>query len=145
MTTEFQLTSLLDTKALAEQMVSKLPTVRIFALNGPIGAGKTTFSKAFAAALGITDTVVSPTYTLLQPYTLPTPINGITELVHIDAYRLENADELRAIGFEDFVNNPQTALLIEWAENVADILKKEKVIRINFDVSKDGRVCRVTI
>lgn len=144
MTTDYSLASLTETESLARQMVSRIPQVRIFALNGPVGAGKTTFSQAFGKELGITEPITSPTYTLMQVYTLPNPVHGIKTLVHIDAYRLENSAELQAIGFTDFVQDPHSIILIEWAENVSDILKHENVLWMNFEVNEDTRVCRIT-
>lgn len=138
------LNSLEDTGTLARKIADTINGGEILALSGPIGAGKTTFTKAFAAALGVAATVVSPTYTLLQPYELPRAIRGITTLIHIDAYRLENADELRAIGFEDFLHDPSKIILIEWAENVEKLLQGQKIYWLKFEITDRGREVTIT-
>jgi tRNA threonylcarbamoyladenosine biosynthesis protein TsaE len=143
MQTSIVLNTLEDTEQMAEKIASEIVGGQILALSGPVGAGKTTFAKLFAAALGIEKTVLSPTYTLLQPYTLPKPIRGITTLIHIDAYRLESPAELSAIGFEDFLNDPTTIILLEWAENVAELLNDQPVIWMNFEIDGDLRVCKI--
>lgn len=143
METDIVLNTLEDTEKLAEKISSEIVGGQILALSGPVGAGKTTFAKLFAAALGIEKTVLSPTYTLLQPYTLPKPIRGITTFVHIDAYRLESAEELAAIGFTDFLGDPSVIILIEWAENVAELLFDQSVIWMNLEIDGDMRVCKI--
>jgi len=143
METSFVLNTLEDTEALAEKIAREITGGQILALSGPVGAGKTTFAKLFAAALGIEKTVLSPTYTLLQPYTLPHPIRGISTLIHIDAYRLESPEELTAIGFSDFTNDPSTVILIEWAENIASLLAGQSVIWMNLEIDGDIRICKI--
>ncbi len=135
------LNTLEDTEKLAEKIASEILGGQILALSGPVGAGKTTFAKLFAAALGIEKTVLSPTYTLLQPYTLPKPIRGITTFIHIDAYRLESPEELTAIGFADFLGDPSVIILIEWAEHAGNLLDSQSVIRMNFEIEDGLRIC----
>lgn len=144
MQSHFVLNSIQDTKKMAREIAGEVRAGQILALSGPIGAGKTTFVKAFAAALGIEKTIVSPTYTLLQPYTLPRAVNGIKTLVHIDAYRLESAEELTAIGFEDFLNDPTALIVIEWAEKVEKILVNQKIITLNFSMDDSMRACEIS-
>lgn len=143
MQTQVVLNSKDDTEKLAREITGQIKGGDILALSGVVGAGKTTFVKAFAVALGIEKTVVSPTYTLLQPYALPKPTNGITQLIHIDAYRLENENELSAIGFEDFANDPHAIIVIEWAENVEKLLENRPVIWMSFEIENDTRICTI--
>lgn len=138
-----QLNSLEATHDLAKQLARDVHGGSIFALSGPVGAGKTTFVKALAAALDITETIVSPTYTLLQPYSLPHPVGGATQLIHIDAYRIEHADELRAVGVEDFLNDPTCVVVIEWAERVEELLRERAVVLLKFSLDDTGRRCTV--
>lgn len=86
----------------------------IFALQGEMGAGKTIFTKGLAKAMGIKELVTSPTYALVNEY------QGLT---HIDVWRLEKSDELRALGFENLIKN-KSVVAIEWAERVADIIRE---------------------
>lgn len=86
----------------------------VFALQGEMGAGKTIFIKGLARAMGITELITSPTYNLVHSY---------STLTHIDAWRLEKSNELRALGFEDLINY-KSVIAIEWAERVADVIRE---------------------
>jgi tRNA threonylcarbamoyladenosine biosynthesis protein TsaE len=88
-------------------------------LSGHLGAGKTAFTKAVAAELGIPEVVTSPTFVLMKIY----DISGSREtpfrrLVHIDAYRLEKPEELEALKWEQLVADPHNLIMVEWPENV---------------------------
>ena len=96
-------------------------------LYGDIGAGKTTFTKYLLEALGVKSIVSSPTFTLLNEYT------GVYPIYHFDMYRIENSDELYELGFEDYIDSKnskyvKTGLtLIEWPDNVKNILPKQRI------------------
>lgn len=90
----------------------------VFALEGPMGAGKTIFTKGLAKAMGITELVTSPTYAIENEYQ-----NRNEKLYHFDAWRLEKSDELKALGFEDLIKG-KSVISIEWAERVADEIRK---------------------
>ncbi|MCX6781089.1 MAG: tRNA (adenosine(37)-N6)-threonylcarbamoyltransferase complex ATPase subunit type 1 TsaE [Candidatus Magasanikbacteria bacterium] len=143
MQTKIELKSIEDTEKLANKIASEIFGGQILALEGPVGAGKTTFVKALAKELGITETVVSPTYTLLQPYELPNSVNGVNTLIHIDAYRLESAEDLRAIGVEDFLNDFSALVIIEWPENCAEIFENRKVTFLKFEIIGEKRTATI--
>lgn len=90
----------------------------IFALQGEMGAGKTIFTKGLARAMGIVELVTSPTFALENEYS-----TGSERLYHFDAWRLEKSDELKALGFEELIKN-KSVIAIEWAERVADEIRK---------------------
>jgi len=94
----------------------------ILALHGDLGAGKTTFVQQIARTLGISEHVISPTFVIQKQY----PLIGqkFSQLVHIDAYRLDTAQQLEALGWEDMQKKTENLILIEWPEKVADILPK---------------------
>ncbi len=111
----------------------------IIALIGDLGSGKTTFTQGFASALGITDKINSPTFTLIRQHQLP---EANRTLYHLDLYRLEeiNVDEL---GLTDLFNQSQDIILIEWAEKLGNKLPKE-TITIKFKhLSEDQRLIEV--
>ena len=95
----------------------------ILALHGDLGAGKTSLTQALAALLGVQGEVTSPTFVILKSYTT-TDVHFRT-LVHIDAYRLEGAEELAVLNFDDMVKDPHTLIVIEWAERVASLIPKD--------------------
>src|SRR3989344_3743235 len=83
-------------------------------LSGELGAGKTAFVKALARILGIKEDIISPTFVIMKFY----PLTGqlFKQLIHIDAYRLEKADELTHLGFEELCKDPVNLICIEWPE-----------------------------
>lgn len=92
----------------------------IVGLYGDLGAGKTTFTKTLAEVLGVEETVTSPTFVLEKIYTLKG--QKFSRLIHIDAYRLEGSHELKQLGWDTIVADPQNLIVIEWASNVEDLL-----------------------
>ena len=107
-------------RAFAASFALKLPAyanaATVVALSGELGAGKTTFAQALAKALGVEDTVNSPTFVIEKIYALQD--QQWKRLIHIDAYRLLKADELRHLGWDELVQSGGTLILIEWPEHV---------------------------
>lgn len=103
----------------------------ILLLNGELGAGKTTLMKGLAIGLGVTDTVSSPTFTLMNHY--PANNGTIKNLVHIDTYRLKDEYELKDIGVEDYLCEPDSLCVIEWPEKISGLLKYKKTFNINIE------------
>ena len=104
--------------------LAPLPTrATVVGLYGDLGAGKTTFTQAVAKALGISETVNSPTFLIMKSYPLPSTLYRL--LIHIDAYRLKSSDELRKLRFDELLADPQNLILIEWADKVADLLPQD--------------------
>ncbi|MFH0951317.1 MAG: tRNA (adenosine(37)-N6)-threonylcarbamoyltransferase complex ATPase subunit type 1 TsaE [bacterium] len=115
-----QTTSAQATQDLAQIMAGSFQGGEVLALSGDLGAGKTTFVQGLAKALGVTVNVNSPTFVLLKVY--PANKGAIKQLVHIDTYRLSGPDDLLAIGFQDYLNRPDTVMVIEWAEKIRQLL-----------------------
>lgn len=90
----------------------------VLALQGDLGAGKTTLTKALAQELGIEETVVSPTFVIAKFY--ETSHDGFKHVVHIDAYRIESLDELKPLGWDQLLQQPETLVILEWPERIAD-------------------------
>ena len=127
----------------------------IVLLHGELGAGKTTFVKGMAKGLGVTQNITSPTFALMGVYSIQRrdpstrpdksglardDITGaVRQLCHIDTYRLKNADELRAIGAEDYIGEPHTVTVIEWPEKIAALLAAHKTKNIFFRHVDGGR------
>lgn len=92
----------------------------VVGLSGDLGSGKTAFVKAVARTLGITETVLSPTFVLAKFYDIPAPAVWL-RLVHIDAYRLEDPAELKALRFDELASDPRNLILVEWPEQTGDL------------------------
>jgi len=99
----------------------------VIGLIGNLGSGKTTFTKAFAKALGVTK-VASPTFVIMHEHRLPK-----TKLFHIDLYRLKDLKDLTTIGLDEILATPKRIMLIEWADKFSKIKKSCDLI-INFKV-----------
>lgn len=119
--------TLAETEALAAEWVASLREVSVslgealvVGLYGNLGAGKTAFAQAVARELGVTDIVNSPTFVIEKIYETKHP--HFTRLIHVDAYRLDSAAELQVLNFEEIVSNKHNLVLVEWPENVKEIL-----------------------
>lgn len=93
----------------------------LITLSGELGAGKTAFTKAAAAALGVGEVVNSPTFVLEKIYQLPAA-GAFKRFIHIDAYRLEGGAELAPLGFDELMREPGNLVFLEWPEKVARAL-----------------------
>jgi tRNA threonylcarbamoyl adenosine modification protein YjeE len=96
----------------------------VVGLSGDLGSGKTAFAGAVARALGITEIVCSPTFVLAKFYDIPKhPL--WSRLVHIDAYRLEDPGELKALRFDELIRDPHNLVLVEWPEQVGALFPSD--------------------
>lgn len=96
-----------DTYALARKIAERLKGGEVILLNGNLGAGKTTFTKGLAKALGIDEVVTSPTFTFMKEY------KGRLSLYHFDMYRADDEDELYELGLSDYLYMDGVCV-IEW-------------------------------
>lgn len=130
-----------DTLALATQIArtSFLKSTNeglILFLQGPLGVGKTTFVRGFLRGCGFNEKVKSPTYTLIEPYDIDNH-----PLFHFDFYRLNNANELKAIGIYDYFF-PSAICLIEWPEKGFPLLPEADIV-CDFSFAADGRTVQM--
>ena len=100
----------------------------VLALDGPLGGGKTTFTKGFFKAVGAKGTAVSPTFILMRRIGLP---RG-NSLYHVDLYRLPHPRLIRVLEFPRLFRNPKNIVVIEWAKHAAALLPKAAV-RVSFE------------
>lgn len=94
----------------------------MLALDGPLGAGKSVLARSIARGAGVTGSVPSPTYTLVQSYEL----DGGRRLVHMDLYRLGHPDEVIELGWDDLVSDPEALVVVEWAERAGEHLPVDR-------------------
>lgn len=115
-TTVFETYDPKETFALGSKMGKESVPGQIYTLIGDLGVGKTVFTQGFAEGLGVTESVNSPTFTILQVYE-----GGRIPLYHFDVYRIADMEEMEEIGYEDcFYGNG--VCLIEWADLIEGIL-----------------------
>ena len=114
-----------ETEALGEKLGKLLRPGTVLAYLGDLGAGKTAFTRGLARGLGCTDTVTSPTYTIVNEY-----VSGRIPLFHFDMYRLRSSDDLWDIGWEDYLERGGVCA-VEWSENVADAM--ENAVTVNLE------------
>jgi tRNA threonylcarbamoyladenosine biosynthesis protein TsaE len=120
---------LTEIDALAKELSKTIKGGEVFALMGNLGSGKTTFVKKIAKELKIKKHVTSPTFTIMNNYSVN--INGLKKtLLHLDLYRLKNATEVWMLGLKEIWAKPQTITFIEWAEKIKEHLPKNtKIIK----------------
>lgn len=109
-----------ETRAIGRAIGAALVAGDVVCLNGDLGAGKTHLAQGIAAGAGINGPVTSPTFTLVSEY------DGRLPLAHFDFYRLERADELDDIGFDEYLDGPR-AVVIEWAERFPERLPERRL------------------
>lgn len=97
----------------------------VVALSGDLGSGKTTFAQAIGKLLGVVESMQSPTFVIEKIYDID--FKNFRRLIHIDAYRLEKESELLHLGWEEIISEPGNLILIEWPENVKDILPQDAI------------------
>ncbi len=120
-----------ELKEAAERLLKETEGRRIYALFGAMGAGKTTFVKAICEVLGSTDTVVSPTFTIVNEYT--TKEND--PLYHFDFYRINKITEVYDIGIDEYFDSGNFCFM-EWPELIEEMLPPETV-RVSINVMPD--------
>lgn len=141
MTTTLTIPSLDAIDSVARQFVDLMDDYTVFAFNGEMGAGKTTFINALSRVLGVDeDPTSSPSFAIINEYRSSTT----AELIyHFDLYRLENLEEAFDIGGEDYLDSGAICFL-EWPERIADILPDDTV-RVDIAEQPDGsRLLTVT-
>ena len=111
-----------ETELIGEKIVRQLANGTVIAFTGDLGAGKTAFVRGMARGLGISERVTSPTFTIVNEY------EGARPLFHFDLYRLNDADELFDIGWEDYLARGGICA-VEWSERAQEAM--ENCVRID--------------
>ncbi len=131
-----------ETYELAEEFLRDIDTnppsgATVIALSGELGSGKTVFVRGIARALGIEDTVQSPTFVLERMYEIENHPQ-FKKLIHIDTYRMDHSNELGSLGWNEIIADAKNLICVEWAERVEDLLPPEtrKVHCIFIDENK---------
>ena len=96
----------------------------VITLSGDLGSGKTTLVKEIAESILVEEKVVSPTFVILKKYKINNKDLKFKNLIHIDAYRIEKQSELEYLKMEDFLENKDNLIMIEWPENIENIINR---------------------
>lgn len=105
--------------------------VNVVGMVGELGAGKTRFVKYVASALGVKETVNSPTFLIMKNYDISD--SRFSRLYHFDWYRIETAEEIHSLGWSDISKNKNNLIFVEWADKIQELLP-ENHIKIFFEV-----------
>lgn len=116
-----------ETFKIARDLALKAKPGDIFALEGDLGSGKTTFTKGFASALGVEENITSPTFVLLKKYSLPKNQQKISFLIHIDCYRMESELDAYSIGMDELFENNNSVILLEWPSKIKEMLPQRTI------------------
>ncbi|MDF2522859.1 MAG: hypothetical protein K0R31_500 [Clostridiales bacterium] len=128
-----------ETKEFGEKLGIILKAGDIICLNGDLGTGKTALTNGIAAGMDIKGYITSPTFTIVNEYA------GRIPLYHFDVYRIADSEEMFEIGFEEYLNG-NGVVVIEWAEQIRDILPDEYLwvqVQKRLDIGLDTRAIKL--
>lgn len=127
-----------DWEKVAEFLISEMKPGMVIALQGDLGAGKTTLTQHIAKQLGVSKRALSPTFSLIRNYNVGRGTIGTSDvgrLVHVDAYRIENERELFALDLDEELMEPGTVMVVEWPEKIAGwVAKQNDVVRVRIEM-----------
>ncbi|MFB0611617.1 tRNA (adenosine(37)-N6)-threonylcarbamoyltransferase complex ATPase subunit type 1 TsaE [Aurantiacibacter poecillastricola] len=123
-------------EAFGQRIAARLQPGDVVALNGELGTGKTTLSRAIITALGHAGEVPSPTFTIIETYDHLDP-----PIVHADFYRLEHPSEVEQLGLDDYREG--AAMLAEWPDRAGGFDNQPECLKITLEVADEGRMAIV--
>lgn len=136
----FETMSEKETFELGKKMGQDAEPGQIICLDGELGVGKTVFTQGFASGLGVTESVNSPTFTIVQIYD-----EGRIPLYHFDVYRIGNPEEMYEIGYEEYFFG-KGVCLIEWASMIDELITEDAIqVMIEKNLNKGLDYRRITI
>ena len=128
-----------ETYAFASRLAANAAPGDVLCLTGDLGVGKTIFAKGFAAGLGVTQDVTSPTFALVNVY------EGRLPLYHFDVYRVQSLNEMEDTGYEDYFYG-KGVCLVEWAELIAPLIPENAAhVRIEKDLTQGEDYRLITV
>lgn len=128
-----------ETAALGARFADSLVPGDVVCLLGELGSGKTAFTKAVAAGLGVTEEITSPTFNIVNIYT-----SGRLTLYHFDVYRLSGADELYATGADEYFHG-QGVCMIEWADLIEEAIPENSLlVEISYGSEDTERIFQIS-
>ena len=136
---EIKIQDLEHIREAARTFIEHIGESTVFAFYGKMGAGKTTFIKAICEELGVEDVITSPTFAIVNEYTIshqPSPVTHHPVVYHFDFYRIKKLEEVYDMGFEDYFYSGALCL-IEWPELIEEVLP-EDAVKVHITENPDG-------
>ena len=130
----------LETANIAKAFAKTLKSGDVLCLNGDLGAGKTAFVQGLVKALGFSEPISSPTFTIVNCYE-----GGKFPIYHFDVYRIDDSDEMYEVGFEEYIFGDGITI-IEWSDKIKDILPEKRydiLISKDYDKHEDFRYIEI--
>ena len=139
---EIRIESLQQINDAARQFINEVisqTSANVYAFYGKMGSGKTTFIKALCEELGVEDVITSPTFAIVNEYSVSSPLfpSAPDTIFHFDFYRIHRIEEVYDMGYEDYFYAPGALCFIEWPELIEDLLPDDTV-RIDITEQGDG-------
>jgi len=131
--TTFEIHSLKTINKTAQQFINQIGDRTVFAFNGKMGAGKTTFIKSICEVMGVKETVNSPTFSIVNEYEAA---DGRI-IFHFDCYRINKIQEALDLGAEEYLYSGKLCF-IEWSENIAPILP-DSIVNVDIEETENGK------
>jgi tRNA threonylcarbamoyladenosine biosynthesis protein TsaE len=125
--------SIEEIQEVAEKFIHEIGDKKIFAFNGKMGAGKTTFIKAICEVMGVQETINSPTFSIVNEYEAA---DG-SIIYHFDCYRINKIQEALDLGAEEYLYSGNLCF-IEWSENIAPLLP-DSLVNVNIEEIENGK------
>ena len=138
---EIRIENLDNIRAAAREFIQHMGEARVFAFYGKMGAGKTTFVKAICEELGVEDVITSPTFAIINEYSIDNhdiqrSAFNVQRIYHFDFYRIKKLEEVYDMGYEDYFYSGALCF-IEWPELIEEILPDDAV-RVSIIEQQDG-------
>lgn len=133
---ELRVHSLVETHAVATALAMASRGGDLIVLSGEMGAGKTAFAQGFGSALGVTEPITSPTFTLVHSYDLPNGTHGAKVLHHADLYRLERTTEVADLALEELADD-HGIVLVEWGDVVEALFGDHLDVHLEVELDDD--------
>lgn len=140
MTKVYETASPQETMQIGKSMGETAEKGMVISLDGDLGVGKTVFTKGVALGLGISESVVSPTFTIVQEYE-----GGRLPMYHFDVYRIDDPDEMYEIGYEEYFYG-EGVTLVEWATLIQELMPEDTVtVKIEKNPEKGDDYRKITV
>lgn len=135
---EIAINNLSNIREAAREFISHMGDRKVYAFYGKMGAGKTTFIKAICEELGVEDVITSPTFAIINEYSISTPHSPLTSdvIYHFDFYRIKKLEEVYDMGYEDYFYSGALCF-IEWPELIEEVLP-EDAVKVQIIEKEDG-------